>query len=141
LPDNGLSFDHLQDFSTKPVYYSTMTKTDAPDSHLRELRERAGISVRELARLLAIHHTNIVYWEKTGRIANSELLPRLASILGVSVEEVLGQPRPKRAPIVPGKLARVFEKASRLPRRQQEKIIEFVEPFIRERSKEEAAAH
>ena len=29
----------------------------------------------------------------------------------------------------------MFEEAARLPRRQQQQIIEFVEPFIRERSK------
>ena len=111
-----------------------MSKPANPDSHLRDLRERAGISIRELARQLAIHHTNIVYWEKTGRVAKVELLPQLAAVLGVSVEEVLGHPRPKRTSIPPGKLGQVFEAAAKLPRRQQQKIIEFLEPFIRERT-------
>ena len=93
------------------------------------------------ARQLAIHHSNIVYWEKTGRVAKTELLPQLAAILGVSVEELLGHPRPKRSPIAPGKLGQVFEAAARLPRRQQQKIIEFVEPFIRERSKQQITSH
>jgi transcriptional regulator with XRE-family HTH domain len=118
-----------------------MSNADPISSHLRDLRERAGITVRELARQLDIHHTNIVYWEKTGRVAKVELLPQLAAILGVSVEEVLGQPRPKRSPVTPGKLGQVFEAASKLPRRQQQKILEFVEPFIRERSREEAVSH
>ena len=131
----------MQYILTSPVYNSTMSTNVNLDSHLRDLRERAGISVRELARQLNIHHTNIVYWEKTGRVAKGELLPQLAAILGVSVEEVLGQPRPKRASITPGKLGQIFEAAAKLPRRQQQKIIEFVEPFIRERSREEASAH
>jgi transcriptional regulator with XRE-family HTH domain len=101
-------------------------------THLKALRERAGLSVRELARQLDIHHTNIVYWEKTGRVAKAELLPRMAELLGVSVEELLGQPRPTRSGGVPGKLGLIFEEASKLPRRQQQKIIEFVEPFVRE---------
>lgn len=104
----------------------------APVSPLRQLREHAGLSVRELARQLDIHHSNIVYWEKTGRIAKVELLPQMANVLGVSVEEVLGKPRPKRAPVAPGKLGQVFEAAAKLPRRQQQKIIDIVEPFIRE---------
>jgi transcriptional regulator with XRE-family HTH domain len=120
----------LQQFSTGMVYLQTaMAKTKA-DSHLRALREGAGLSVRELARQLGIHHTNIVYWEKTGRVAKVELLPQLAEALGVTVEEVLGHPKPKRSPVAPGKLGQIFEAASRLPRRQQQKIIEFVEPFI-----------
>ena len=99
-------------------------------SHLRRLREQAGVSVRELARRLDLHHTNIVYWEKTGRVAKAELLPQLAAILGVSVEEVLGQPRPKRAPQAPGKLGQVVATLSQLPRRQQEKIIETIETLL-----------
>lgn len=111
-------------------------------SHLRHLRERAEISLRELARQLNIHHTNIVRWEKADRISKADLLPQLASILGVSVEELLGQPHPKQRIVAPsGKLAQMFEEAARLPRRQQQQIIEFVEPFIRERSKKESAAH
>jgi transcriptional regulator with XRE-family HTH domain len=131
----------MQQLSTVPVYSSTMNNAEPISSHLRELRERAGITVRELARQLDIHHTNIVYSEKTGRVAKVELLPQLAAILGFSVEEVPGQPRPKRSPVAPGKLGQVFEAASKLPRRQQQKIIEFVEPFIRERSCEEATSH
>lgn len=130
----------MRQLSAIPAYGSTMSNTAPISSHLRDLRERAGITGRELARQLDIHHTNIVYWEKTGRVAKVELLPQLAAILGVSVEEVLGQPRPKCSPVAPGKLGQVFEAASKLPRRQQQKIIEFVEPFIRERSREEAAS-
>jgi len=107
-----------------------MSKSTDQDSHLRALRERAGVSVRELARQLGIHHTNIVYWEKTGRVAKAELLPQLAAILGVSVEEVLGQPRPKRAPAAPGKLGRLIESVGKLPRRQQEKIIDMIETLL-----------
>jgi transcriptional regulator with XRE-family HTH domain len=107
-----------------------MSKTTDHDSHLRHLRERAGVSVRELARQLSIHHTNIVYWEKTGRVAKVELLPQLASLLGVSVEEVLGQPRPKRAPVAPGKLGRLVETLGKLPRRQQDKMIDMIETLL-----------
>lgn len=106
---------------------------------LRLLREAAGLSQRELARQIGEQQSNVRYWETSGNLPRSNVLVPMAKALGVTVEELLGQPRPKRAALVPGKLARVFEKASRLPRRQQERIIEFVEPFIRERSKEEAA--
>ena len=99
-------------------------------SHLTKLRERADISIRELARQVGVYHTNIVYWEKTGRVAKVEALPKLAKVLGVSIEEILGEPKPKRSTLPAGKLGQVFEHASSLPRRQQQKIIDFVEPFI-----------
>ena len=57
-------------------------------------------------------------------------MPQLAAILGVSVEEVLGQPRLKRAPQAPGKLGQVVATLSQLPRRQQEKIIETIETLL-----------
>jgi transcriptional regulator with XRE-family HTH domain len=131
---------HMQEFFSREFYDSRMA-AKKNESNLRALREAAGISQRELARLIGERQSNIQYWETTGKIPRSDVLAALAKSLGVSVEELLGHPRPKRGPIVPGKLARIFERASRLPRRQQEKIIEFVEPFIRERSKEEVAAH
>jgi transcriptional regulator with XRE-family HTH domain len=130
LSKYGQRFDRLQHFFTTPVYPFTAMNSSATLSPLRELRERAGITTRALARQLGIHHTNIVYWEKTGRVARVELLPKLAEALGVTLEELLGQPRPRRCSTAPGKLGQLFEAASRLPRRQQQKIIEFVEPFI-----------
>jgi transcriptional regulator with XRE-family HTH domain len=100
------------------------------DSHLRELRERAGISVRQLARILAIHHTNIVYWEKSGRIAKVELLPKMAEALGVTIEELLGLPKPRRVTVPAGRLGQVFRDVSELPRNQQQRIVEVVEDMI-----------
>ena len=105
-------------------------QTEKHSSHLRELREKAEISVRELARLLEIHHTNIVYWEKTGRIAKVELLPDIAQVLGVSIEELLGLPKPRNANMPGGKLGQVFRKVSELPRSQQQKVIEMAEGFL-----------
>lgn len=64
--------------------------------------------------------------------------PQMANVLGVSVEEVLGKPCPKRAPVDPGKLGQVFEAASKPPQRKQQKIIDIVEPFIREQQPSKA---
>ena len=59
----------------------------------------------------------------------------------MSVEEVLGQaPTDKASKRGPSKLGRVFEAAARLPRRQQEKIIEFVQPFINSQANGAAAS-
>jgi transcriptional regulator with XRE-family HTH domain len=44
-------------------------------SRLRGLREAAGLSLRELARQIGEDHSNIRYWETTGKPPRSELLP------------------------------------------------------------------
>lgn len=99
-------------------------------SRLRALREAAGLSVRELARQINEQHTNVLYWENSGNLPRSNVLIPMAKALGVSVEELLGQPKPKRAQPAGGKLGLLFGAASKLPRRQQQKIVELLEPFV-----------
>jgi len=107
------------------------TDTDTSPTHLRLLRRRSGLPLREVARRLDVLHTKLVHWENTGKIPQPETVFKLAEIYGVSVEEVLGQaPAARASKRGPSKLGRVFEAAAKLPRRQQEKIIEFVQPFI-----------
>jgi hypothetical protein len=49
---------------------------------------------------------------------------------GISVEELLGEPKARRLATPDGKARQLFESVSRLPRRQQQKIIEVVEALI-----------
>lgn len=104
------------------------TKNQA--SQLRALRERAGISVRELARQIDESHTNVSYWERSGQIPRSDKLASIAKTLGVTVEDLLGEPKPRRAAPSGGRTGRVFEAVSRLPRRKQQKIVEVVEALL-----------
>lgn len=99
-------------------------------SRLRALREAAGLSIRELARQIGERHTNVLYWETSGGLPRSNVLIPMAKALGVSVEELLGQPKPKRAQPAGGKLGQAFERAAKLPRRQQAKIAEVVEALV-----------
>ena len=100
------------------------------DSHLRRLRLQAGLTVRELARQVGTHHTNVSTWERSGKIAKTECLVSMADALGVTLEEVLGLEPSRSGPTPGGRLGQLFETASKLPRTQQQRIIEFVEPFI-----------
>ncbi len=99
-------------------------------SRLRKLREAAGLTLRELARQIGEDHSNVSFWERTGKFPRSDVLMPIARALGVTVEELLGQPKPKRTQPAGGKLGQVFEKAAKLPRRQQQKIVELLEPFV-----------
>lgn len=105
------------------------SKTDFPID-LAERRERAGLGVRELARQLDIHHTTILKWEAAGKVAKAEYLVPMSEILGVTIEELLGQPKPRRAVAPGGKLGQVFREVSELPRRRQQRIVEVVEDML-----------
>ena len=100
------------------------------DTHLTLLREHAGLTVRELARQVDTSHTNILYWERSGKVGKMEFLLPMAKALGVTVEEVLGEPRPRKTITAGGKMGQLFEEASKLPRSQQDKVIAVLEPFV-----------
>jgi len=112
------------------VYFPTMTDTGKHSAHLTALREHAGLTVRELARQLGTSHPNILSWEKNGRVAKTEFLLPMARILGVTVEEVLGEVRPRRVANPGGKLGQVFDAAAKLPRSKQQKVIALLEAFV-----------
>ena len=100
------------------------------ESHLTLLREQAGLTVRELARQLATSHTNLMYWERSGKVGKTEFLLPMAKALGVTVEEVLGEGRPRKTITAGGKMGQLFEDAAKLPRSQQDKVIAVLEPFV-----------
>jgi len=113
-------------FSTRP-YDADMAKTG---SRLKTFREAAGLSQRELARQIDQDQSNVRYWEQSGNLPRSDVLIPMAQALGVTVEELLGEARPKRVVAPGGKLGQAFQEALHLPRRQQEKLAEFVKVFI-----------
>ena len=98
--------------------------------NLKGLREKRGLSVRELGRMLGVTHSNVLFWESTGRLPRAEMLLPLAEALGVTVEEILGKPKPKRVLNPGGKMRQLFEEASLLPRSKQEKVIALLEAFV-----------
>jgi transcriptional regulator with XRE-family HTH domain len=126
------------EFFPAVAYDATMRKKNRPPLGLRltELRQAAGLTQVQLAERIGVHPSNIGYWELSGTPPRGEVLPKLAHTLGASVDTLLGvtPPKPKKQ-AAKGRLQLVFEAASKLPRRQQEKVAEFVEAFVNQHSK------
>ena len=55
--------------------YPVLVKTT---SDLRQMREKTGLSVRELARQIGESHTNVSYWERSGQLPRSDKLIAIA---------------------------------------------------------------
>jgi transcriptional regulator with XRE-family HTH domain len=107
------------------------TRESRLGAHLTTLRERARLSQSELARMVGVPQQSIAYWETTGKTPRSEVLLKLAKALGVRVEALLTpEPVRERRGGPAGKVREAFEAVSRLPRRQQEKILEVVEALV-----------
>jgi hypothetical protein len=58
----------------------------------------------------------------------------MAKALGVTVHELLGEPSPGRLVAPGGKLGQVFDQVTKLPRRQQDKIIEVIQALVAQRA-------
>ncbi|MBL9169924.1 MAG: helix-turn-helix transcriptional regulator [Verrucomicrobiales bacterium] len=124
-----------------PVYTEGMRKSDEKINRpplaqrLVELRLAAGLTQTQLAKQLGVSHSNIAFWELKGTPPRGEVLPALAQALAVSVDELLGvKPLKPKRQAAKGRLQQVFEAASKLPRRQQDKVAEFVEAFVNQHS-------
>jgi transcriptional regulator with XRE-family HTH domain len=105
-------------------------------ARLAELRKAAGLSQYQLARLVGQSQANIAYWERTDKPPRSDVLPKLATALGVGVEDLLdagpvvrGKVKETNGRLI-GKMRVIVDEISKLPRRRQEKIAEFLAAFV-----------
>src|SRR3989339_289681 len=129
--------------------YSEGMKTGRPPrsrrsdfaTRLRALREAAGLSQSEVARRLGIRQPSYALWETYNVAGRPEQLPALATALGVPVAHFFADAAtPARRAGPAGRARGIFEAVSRLPRRQQEKILDILQPFVKEHSRQPAAA-
>jgi transcriptional regulator with XRE-family HTH domain len=107
--------------------------------NLARLRKAAGLTQRELARLIGLPQSNIAFWEHADKPPRADILPALAQILGVAIEQIINPnsaaiaatSMPVKSPRGPvGKLRKTFDLVATLPRHQQEKILEVVSLYL-----------
>jgi transcriptional regulator with XRE-family HTH domain len=124
---------------TPAVMPRKSTKTRPPQGvRLAELRKAAGLSQYELASYVGVPQANIAFWERSEKPPRSEVLPKMAEALGVTVEDLLivGDEKPLRKKAAKsngrpaGKVRKVFDRVSKLPRRQQEHIVNWISAYV-----------
>jgi transcriptional regulator with XRE-family HTH domain len=78
---------------TKPVHFG---------KRLARLRKARGITQRQLADLLGSSQRVVTYYENESSYPPAHLLPKVAEVFGVGVEELLGEAEPivEAAPVV-----------------------------------------
>ena len=98
---------------------------------LYNARIQAGLSQTQIAEQLGITQPSYADWERRSVALKPEYLPKLAQILHVPVDYLLGAKNAaRRDPGPAGKARQVFAAVSRLPRKQQQKVIEMAEGFL-----------
>jgi transcriptional regulator with XRE-family HTH domain len=113
------------------------TKPRTPlGERIAEARRVAGLSQIQLADKLETTQRVVSYWEREPVALKPDQLTALADALGTSADFLLGRETSTgRGKGPAGKARRVFEAVSKLPRKQQEKIFDVIEPFISSHSK------
>jgi transcriptional regulator with XRE-family HTH domain len=107
-------------------------------ARLAALRRAAGLTQGELARAVGETQQNIAFWEQASKPPRSDVLPKLARVLGVRLENLLSDEpvvveRRRSGPV--GRLQKVLEEAQTLPRRQQDLVVQFVETLLSQHKK------
>ncbi len=108
---------------------------------LAELRQKAGLSQAQLGEKLDRSQRAVADWEMQETTAlRPEQIIRLAEVLDVSVEYLITgkEPEKRGKPGPKGQLAETFLEVSKLPRRQQQKVVEMAQGFVALHSKEKA---
>jgi transcriptional regulator with XRE-family HTH domain len=100
------------------------------------LRQRKALTQTQLAGRMNTTQKMIDYYERRSPNPTLDVMQKIAAALEISVTELLGEEavavRKAHSNGPTGKVQKVFEEVSRLPRRQQEKIIDFVTAYVRQ---------
>ena len=98
---------------------------------LHTLREQKGLTQADVAKALDISARAYAFWEREPVAVRAEQLATLARLFDVSVDSLVGQEPPKPRGAGPaGRMRRLFEAASQLPRNQQQKVIALLDAFV-----------
>jgi len=97
---------------------------------ISQARLKVGLSQKQIAEEMGVTQQVVAAWERKTKSIRTDTLIRLAEVLKTSPDELLGIKKKVRQPSPKGRLNQVFEAASKLPRRQQQKIVELLEPFV-----------
>ena len=124
---------------SKPGYDDGAMPAGRPAKHertpfgarLHEARIQSGLSQAQIAEALGITQPSYADWERRSVALKPEYLPKLAALLGVTVDYLVGAGSIKRGKNEPASRARkVFEEVLKLPRKQQAKVVEMAEGFL-----------
>lgn len=95
--------------------------------NLKRIRDEKNLSQQELAKKLEVAQSTIAMWEANQRTPKLGELNRLAMVLGITVNRLLGQPKERKVDVEKNAIYIDGEKISDLDATDVEGIIEYIE--------------
>ena len=101
-------------------------------ARMAELRQAAGYSQRELAAELGISQRMVAYYEGETDYPPAGILPELARVLGVSIDQLLGTKLIRSATKKPQdtRLWRRFKQVEKLPAKERRQLLQLIDTFL-----------
>lgn len=106
---------------TKPVHFG---------ARLARLRKAKGLTQTALAAQLGVSQRVVTYYENESSYPPAHLLPKVAEVFGVGVEELLGDAEPtvEAAPVAPDRrLRKRMELLAKLPAQDQKMVLRMID--------------
>ncbi len=106
-------------------------KAETIGERLARMRKERGITQQEMAELLSTSQPIVSDYERGELRLHGELIVKIAGILGVSGDELLGLERVSRSSAVSNRrLARRIQQIDQLPKRDQEALLRTIDAFL-----------
>jgi transcriptional regulator with XRE-family HTH domain len=106
-------------------------KAETIGERLARMRKERGITQQEMAELLSTSQPIVSDYERGELRLHGELIVKIAGILGVSGDELLGLERVSRSSAVTNRrLARRIQQIDQLPKRDQEALLRTIDAFL-----------
>lgn len=97
---------------------------------LARLRKTAGYSQYTLADAVGITNRMVAYYEGETTHPPTHLLPKLAQVLGVTTDQLLGIKEIKEVKQKDNRLWQRFARVEKLPPKQRKKIVDILDAFL-----------
>lgn len=120
-------------------YLGRMTENDQTffnrlGQQIATLRKAQHITQVQLAEFLGISQQYLQAFEAGRRKVPASMLPTLAQLFGVTLEELVGMPVPKNKRGPAPKLQRQIEQLQRLPKTKQRFVMEMLDTVLQQAS-------
>jgi transcriptional regulator with XRE-family HTH domain len=99
-------------------------------ARLSVFRKAAGYTQVELAEALGTTQRMITYYETRAEKAPAALLPKLAEVLGVTTDALLGIPSPRKAKAPDTRFQRRLQQIEKMPASEKRYILHMLDTFI-----------
>ena len=98
---------------------------------LMTLRKAAGYTQVELAQELGVTQRMVSYYEGQSEYPPAAVVPKLAGLLGVTADELLGMRPLKKRKRPDTRLARRYQQIEQLPAKDRRQLLQLIDTFVK----------